>query len=456
MALPAPPSLPGSFIFGNALDFYRDPIQVFRRGYETLGPVFSIRLGPKRAAVLVGPENNRLFFTQTDQIFSMREVYKFVIPMFGKVTLAAEPEEYREQRAILQPAFGRGRMRSYVEVMAAETEAWLDSLGGRGEFDLWGAFEQLSMYIAAGALLGEDFRRGFGREFWALYRDVAGGMEFVLPTNLPLPKFRRRDRAKARLLAMLRPLIAERRASDAAHEDFVQSFAKATYSDGRAVGEDTIIGMLLILVFAAYETTAAQVCWVLVQLLQHPDYLELVLREQEEVFGSGPGAIDEESLQRMERLEWAVKEGERMRPITTMLWRYNARAYDVGGYRVPRGWVTIICPTLTHYSPDVFTRPHEYDPARFSPQRAEDSRVPYGLVNFGGGVHRCMGVHFARYEMKVVLSLLLRRFELELPGPPPPPDFGTGIMRPKSPYAIKYRRRQLMSNSKEVIGAVRP
>lgn len=42
---PTPPELPGIPFLGNALDFNRDRGKLLRRGYETLGPVFKIRLG---------------------------------------------------------------------------------------------------------------------------------------------------------------------------------------------------------------------------------------------------------------------------------------------------------------------------------------------------------------------------------------------------------------------------
>jgi sterol 14-demethylase len=436
-----PPVVPGLPLLGNAIAFYKNPIEVFRRGFETYGSIFSIRLGPKPAAVVIGPENHRFFFTETKNVFSIREIYKFIIPMFGKVTLSAEPDEYSEQREILHPAFDSSKMDSYVDVMVRESAEWLDGLETDGEFDLWGSFEQLSMYIAASALMGRDFRKRFGAEFWALYRDVARGMEFVLPTNLPLPRFRRRDRAKQKLLAMIGAIVAERRRCPQGQNDFVQMLAEASYSNKQPVPVETIGGMILILVFAAYETTAAQTCWALTQLLQHPSYLERVLAEQEEVLGNEAESISVETLRQLTWLDLALKETERMCPITTMLWRHTARDYELGGYFVPKGWVTIVCPPIAHRLPEVFSNPDDYDPERFSPERAEDRKEPFGMVNYGGGFHKCLGVNFARNEMKTILSMLLQRYRLALGQQSPRPDYSTGICRPHSPYPIKYRKR---------------
>src|SRR6266516_6585027 len=98
-----PPALPGLPLLGNAIQFLRDPIDVVKLGYERFGRVFSIRLGLKPIAILLGPENHRFFFAQNDTIFSLREVYQFVIPMFGEVFQAAEPQESKEQRSMILP-----------------------------------------------------------------------------------------------------------------------------------------------------------------------------------------------------------------------------------------------------------------------------------------------------------------------------------------------------------------
>lgn len=439
----SPPALRGWPLVGNALSFFRDPVGVLRRGYETHGPVFSLSLGGKKAAVLVGPEHQAFFFTKTDDVLTMQEVYDFIIPMFGQVTMAAPPAEYREQRAILRPAFDPDRMAGYVDAMVRETTTWLDGLGDAGAFDVWAAFEQLSMHIAARALMGDAFRERMGDRFWALYRDVAGGMEFILPQRLPLPKFRRRDRARAALRDLLRPLIAERRARPDAYTDLLQVIAASTYSDGRLVPDDVVMGLVLILIFAAYETTAAQTCWALIQLLHHPAALQSVLDEQSAVWGRRDvvPAVDGGSLHALKRLGWCLRETERMHPITTMLWRHTARDYEADGYTVPAGWVTMVCPPVAHRLPEVFPEPDVFDPERFDPERQRAPRHPFALINYGGGFHKCMGVHFAANEMKVILSLLLRRYTLSLPDADPQPDYSTGVTRPKAPYRIRYRRR---------------
>jgi sterol 14-demethylase len=391
--------------------------------------------------VILGPENHRFFFSETDRTLSMAEVYKVFVPIFGDgFTLAAAPEEYKEQRAILQPAFSNQKLAESVEVMVRETLTWLGGLGDEGQFELVSSIEELSLNIIASALIGTEFRRRMGSDFWPLYRDIVRGLDFILPPNLPLPRFRRRDRARRILHERIRDLIMERRAQPNGRSDFMQLLAEAKYSNGKLLPAERLQSMILFLVFSASESTPLQAGWTLIQLLQHPDYLPLVMNELETVLKGRAENISIESLQKLDRLQWAIKETERMRPLITMLWRYNARSYGVGKYEVPQGWSTIICPPLSQRLPEVFPNPDVYEPERFSPGRAEDRQTTFGMATFGGGTHKCPGMHFAHTLMRVIFSLLLQRYRLELVNPDPQPDYSTSITRPEA-CMVTYRRR---------------
>lgn len=452
-----PPVVPGLPLLGNALDFRRNPVELLQRGYETFGSIFSIRLGPKPAVVIIGPENQRFFFTETDRILSMSEVYKAFIPIFGKgFTLAVEPEEYKEQRAILQPVFSGRKMSDYLEVMRQETLAWLETLGDTGQFELCESFEKLSLNVFASLLMGSDFRQRMGSEFWSLYRDVVNGIDFLLPPFLPLPRFRRRDRARRTLHSKIRAMIAERRNHPNGHNDFLQTLAEAHYSNGQPVPEDTLESMILFLVFSASESTPLQTSWALIDLLRHPKYLDLVLAEQETILGNHVENISIETVERLETLEWAIKETERMRPMTTMLWRYTLQSYHLNNYYVPRGWITIISPAISHRLPEVFSNPNVYNPMRFSPKLAEDRKTPFSMACFGGGNHKCPGMSIAYTFMKVVFSLLLQRYTLTLVNPDPKPDYSTTITRPESPCPIRYQLREYASLANSGISLTTP
>jgi sterol 14-demethylase len=217
--------------------------------------------------------------------------------------------------------------------------------------------------------------------------------------------------------------------------------ANARYLDEGPMPDETIVGMTLMTAFTGYISTAAQTCWALVHLVQHPEYLAEVMNEQRAVLNEDPDGPSLDTLTRLKRLDWALKETQRLRPVMSHYARYNAQSYELGGYRVPRGWLTMVCPAVAHRLPEVFSNPHAYDPWRFAPGRAEDARHVHSLIGFGGGFYRCPGAHFGMNEMKTILTLLLDKYNLELDQPDPHPNYDMGIIRPDPACRVRYRRR---------------
>ena len=88
---------------------------------------------------------------------------------------------------------------------------------------------------------------------------------------------------------------------------------------------------------------------------------------------------------------------------------------DVLDGNIPKGTPVGISPIHTHHMPSLWTKPNEFDPERFSPDRAEHKRHQYGYLPFGGGAHLCIGQHFADMEVKSVVHQVLRRVRLSVP-----------------------------------------
>ena len=62
----------------------------------------------------------------------------------------------------------------------------------------------------------------------------------------------------------------------------------------------------------------------------------------------------------------------------------------------------------THQLANIYPEPERFDPDRFSPQRQQHKQQAYSLIGFGGGPRVCIGIAFAKLEMKIVAAHLLR------------------------------------------------
>lgn len=437
---PPPPFMPGLPLLGNVLEFRRDRFGLIHRGLREKGPVFGIRIGTQPAAVLVGPEQNEIFFSQTDKGLSADKALGFLKAAFGEAAISAPPDVYQRQRPVFQAPFRGSKTDHFLAVMQEEVQRWLDSWGDRGELELTGPMAHLTQRIAAHALMGRQFLEQLGDDFWKQYEAIARSLDPLLPPHWPLPKFIRRDRARARMRRVLFPIIEQRRQERGQHEDFLQEFVDATYADGTKVEDEVILTMIMGLMFAGHETTAGQASWTLVDLVQNPDYAKRVRDEVDARFPRG-AKMDSSLLRSLKHAQYAVLESGRLHPSADILVRVAVEDVDVGTHVIPKGWAVFVSPGVSHRLPEYFPDPDRYDPLRFDAGRAEDRKHRFALIGFGGGVHKCTGMSFANWEMTVIAAMVYQQYEIELAGPPPTTLLGIGAARPTKTM-LRYCRRE--------------
>lgn len=449
MATATFPMLDGAApLVGHLMQFFRDPVEVLKRGYTTKGRLFSFSILGRRMNVMLGPEHNRFFFEETDKLLSIRESMPFFLKMFSPDFYSfAEMEEYLRQRAVVMPRFKAASMKQYVAVIAEESLNLVARLGDKGEFDLIPTLGPVVMDIAAHSFMGREFHEKLGHEFFDLFRDFSGGMEFVLPLWLPTPKMVRSQRAKRKLHRILQDWIDKRRAAPLDPPDFFQGMVETKYADGRAVPDEIIRNLILLLVWAGHETTAGQVSWALADLLQNPGYLAELRGEIGAVMGGSDGRdLGWEQCVAMTRMDLALRETERLHPVAYILSRKANADFEREGYTIRKGEFVLLAPSVSHRMSETFVDPDRYNPDRFNAARADAQIESNSLIGFGGGMHRCAGVNFARLEMKVLLAVLLQHYDMELIDEVRP-IAGAGTYWPAQPCRVRYARRDRGSAS---------
>ncbi len=438
-----PPVLRGGLPYlGHAFEFHRDPIGLLQRGRDQFGDIFSFLLAGSQVTVLTGPKANEAFFRAPDHQLSAKEAYQFMVPIFGAgIAYDASPEIMSEQLGFVFPALREERLQQYAQFIVEEALAYFDSWGHSGEVDLLNAMNELTVFIASRCLIGQEFRQNLTSEFADLYHDLEGGINLLafFQPYLPLPSFKRRDKARVRMVELISEIITQRRSHGTEGEDFLQTLMTARYKDGSALTDDNITGLLLTLLFAGQHTSAVLAAWTGILLLQHSEYLPAILLEQQEVLGHAQVSL--EALRRLVVLERSIKEAERMRPPLIMLMRKILQDFEYEGYHIPAGGLAMVSSAVSHRIPDIFRNPDCYDPDRFAFGREEDRKATYALMGFGGGRHRCIGQAFAFQQVKVIWSVLLQRFDLELVHQDYQPDYSTFVVGPRQPCLVRYQKK---------------
>lgn len=434
--LPTPPMLSGGLPYiGHAIEFYRDQEAFFRRGYNKHGNVFGIKLLGQPMAILVGPQEQSFFFKSTDKELSMEKPYQFLAAMFGRIAFLGSHETYKLHRPILHSLFTRDQMASYLPVMSQVVNEWLGRLGDSGEIELTEEMTHIVKEVAGRCFLGEDVHRRLEAEgFWEQYDALSESLDPLL-YNLPLPKFKRRDAAKEKIRAILQPLIEERRKQPVA--DGFQYLLEQPDGSGEPLPDEIVANFFAALMFAGHETTAGQAAWSIIHLINDAQHRARVQEEVQRVLGTS-AEVNHVHMREIAQINAAVQETGRLRPSAETLIREVQEDITLNGYRIPAGWFVMTSTAAAHFIPEYFTEPYAYDPARFT-ERGEGRG--FELITFGGGLHKCTGMNFARTEMSIILALLFRKYDLELVTPFESIGVNRGGSSKPTSTLVRYKKR---------------
>lgn len=450
-----PPKLAGGLpLAGHIFSFGKNPHAFMMRLRQRLGDVAEFELFHQKMVLLTGSEASEAFYRAPDEVLDQGPAYKIMTPIFGHgVVFDAPIKKKNQQLQMLMPALRDKPMRTYSDIIVSEVEELIAAWSDSGTIDLLEFTKLLTIYTSSHCLLGSEFRHELSTEFAEIYRDLEQGIQpiaYVFP-YLPLPVFRRRDKARIRLQELVTQIMVKRANQQEQSTNVFQMLIDAHYEDGSKLTPHEITGMLIATIFAGHHTSSGTTAWVLIELLRHPEHLQAVLAELDERLGA-EGQVSFESLRQLPKLENVIKEVLRLHPPLIILMRKVMQDFYVKDYLIKAGKFVCAAPSVTHRSAELFPDPEAFDPNRYTPERAEDKDL-FGWQAFGGGKHKCSGNAFALFQIKAILCILLRRYEFALADAPESyqDDYQKMVVEPRSPCPVRYRKKLVKKE-----GATRP
>ena len=147
-------------------------------------------------------------------------------------------------------------------------------------------------------------------------------------------------------------------------------------------------------------------------LARHPEWQERLRSEGREI---STAPLQYEQLDAAEQLGWVFHESQRLHPSVSVMVRRTTRDISLAGFAVPAHTMIYMIPMFTNRMKEYWSNPDEFDPARFSEQRAEHKNHSFCFMPFGGGAHKCIGMHFGAMQAKLFTHQFLQRFDISLP-----------------------------------------
>ncbi|KAJ6506844.1 cytochrome P450 [Mycena sanguinolenta] len=409
-------------------------------------------------------------FLSNTQIYQKAEASRFSLGrIVGPGVLVVEGDVHKQQRKIMNPAFGAPQVRELtdifidksvqlrdiwaaqasngtvrVEVLSWLSKATLDIIGLAGfnySIDSLGASESASKNE-----LAEAFEAVFAAETGF---SIGGFLQMIFPVLRGIPmEDKRVASAQATMKRIGRELLADSRRKLAENgeestetgraRDLLSLLVRANTAkdlppDQRLSDEDVIAQVPTFLV-AGHETTSTAVTWALFALTQNPAAQVRLRAELLEVPTDRP-TMDELSASALPYLDWVVRETLRVYapvpstsrialrsdivPLAAPVTDTNGKVHET--LRIRKG-------EAIHIPINALNRDFEIwgeDALEFRPERWEfpppaASAIPgvWGhMLTFLGGTRSCIGFRFAVVEMKVLLFTLVRAFEFDLAVP---------------------------------------
>jgi cytochrome P450 len=164
---------------------------------------------------------------------------------------------------------------------------------------------------------------------------------------------------------------------------------------------------------ASSESTATALAWSFLLIARNPA-VEARLRE-EIVRTVGNRRPDIPDLNRMPYLRGVFAEALRLYPPTWSIMRASARAFELDGFRLPKGTCMLACQYAVHRDRLWFERPDDFIPERWL--ESTPARIPkFAYFPFGGGRRVCPGRRMGQITAYTIIARVLQQFHVH-PGP---------------------------------------
>ncbi|KAD3641978.1 hypothetical protein E3N88_31202 [Mikania micrantha] len=177
------------------------------------------------------------------------------------------------------------------------------------------------------------------------------------------------------------------------------------------ITEDEVVDNIVLLVFAAHDTTSYAITMTFKMLANHPDCYTLLLKEHEDIaITKRPGEdLTLEDVKNMEYTWQVARETMRLCPPIFGSYRKAIMDIEFEGFIIPKGWKVLWTAYGTHYDEEYFP-----DPMTFNPTRFADPVQAYAYIAFGGGPRLCAGYQLAKLNILVFIHYVVTRYNWSL------------------------------------------
>ena len=398
-----------------------NPVRVLSKYIEARGDTFRFYFGGvKEAIVTTNPVViQHVLKTNADNYQKSEIQVKRMGHFLGKGLLTRHGEVWRTQRRLIQKGFDRKQLDVLSSIMQdslAESLQDFDRQAHLGPVDIYPVLMKMTFKMVGRSLFGARLKDD---DIDLISRTISIVQEFMVRQTIQpylnpwfsvSGELRRHEEMRARADSILLDYIKKRREEAPCH-DLLQILMDARYSDGKGMSDGLVLSESMQLLVAGHETSSNALSWILYLLSSRPDCLDRLRQELDSVLGGAP--LTYSDVPKLQFAAQVMQEALRLYPPFWMVDRTALSDDRAGDVAIPRGSTIVVFTYGVHHSPQYWENPESFDPERFT-KANETLHTPLTYLPFGAGPRGCIGGNYATLQILMILSVLLRKYDLRL------------------------------------------
>ena len=428
--LPGPGGLP---LIGNLhqIRFSRLHLDL-EKWADRFGPIYRVRFGPSDVVVVSDRATIQRLLVQRPQAFRRtRALESVATEMRLRGVFAAEGDDWRRQRKIVAAALNRAHLEDFFPhlVMTAGRlrRRWQHAADRGNTVDLCSDLMRFTVDVTIGLAFGIDantletpgpvIQRHLDKVFPILHRRI--NAPFPYWRHVPMPS----DRALVRALdhleedvnAMVRT-ARERMAEKPEPTNFIEAILAALEDEGSGFTDAEIFANAGTLLLAGEDTTANSTGWAVHYFMQYPEHFDRARREVDRVIAPAEAIETLEQTKQLPFIDAFNNEAMRLKPVAPLHVLEPVSDVELMGCHVPRGTTVMMLVRRGATRDEHFADARRFDPERWLSRDKPSPHDPRAFLPFGGGPRLCPGRNIALTQIRTVLAMLVRNFDIHPAG----------------------------------------
>ncbi|MEX0960297.1 MAG: cytochrome P450 [Burkholderiales bacterium] len=432
--LPGPRGIP---LLGNALELKPKELHRLLSGWaDRYGPMFVFRVATTRILTLADADAiQQLLRDRPERFRRWRKVADITGDIKARGLFSVEGETWRRQRKFVMQALNAGHVRKFVprleQVIGRLRRRWWRAALSGAPLNAHADLMRLTVDVTTGLAFGRDLNTleekvdPIQNHLDKMFPAIARRQTALFPywRYIELPEDREVSHAVREVGKVIDRLITETRASLAADPELrahpsnlLEALVAAQEQENdEAPRDDEIAANVMTLLLAGEDTTANTLAYMIHFLMEHPRVQAKVREEVDRVIGMSEQPWQDPSTpDRLRYIEAFANEAMRCKPVGGHLFLEPNEDVQINGVFVPKGTPVLALNGYVGTQEANFSQAHEFRPERWL-ERQDGVHNTKAFMPFGAGPRFCPGRQLAMLQIKMVMAMLCRDFEVEHP-----------------------------------------